>query len=151
MSAVRARVERLERGLVGDRGTPPRVWFALQRMEARQALFQESFRNFLRDLRVEYAIAKGETPTAPEPNEEFAKRCDEARRLLGADDEVRHRSDRNEVLHWEQRTRGGPAELSRRWRGAWQRRQMREILATVNAEFGILDDREVEVLPPEAS
>jgi len=37
------------------------------------------------------------------------------------------------------RARGKPAELFRRWRGGWQRRHLREILAKVNAEFGIHD------------
>ena len=114
-------------------------------MEARQALFEESVRKVLHEVQVEFAKSRGEVARPVVPAEERSQ-YDCARRLLEVDDEVRHRSDRDAVLRWERRARGAPAELTRKWRGAWPQRQVNEILAKVNAEFGILDDAEVEVL-----
>lgn len=135
---MRSRVYCLERRLVTGRRLPFRVHLALQRMEAREELFLETASQAIREVEAMFAREQGDEPeTWAETPSATARRREQARRLVREDYDERHVADRNEVLRWELLTQGAPGDYAWQWGGDWQRRLFAEILAEVDAEFGL--------------
>lgn len=114
MTAMRARLVRLERALAHRGSRPATVQIAEERMEARRALCDEAFWQGALD-----ALHDKVDPQYRELPPGAARRFARARRLLRGDFAAHHRADVERLLAWERRTRGRPGPLAAMWGGNW--------------------------------
>lgn len=135
MSRVPGRVARLERRLIAAGQPPARVQLALQRMRAREALFDKMCIEAAEQLEAELAEPEGRRAERHQLSRADAARFREAQRLLSQDDSLLHDEDRTVIFQWERSREGKVGPYERRWSGAWQRRLFDEILDEVEREI----------------